>query len=229
MDKDEHIENRIEQSSRDEYIVKCVRYINTFMSNNNFDYIVVGSCGVQSYFDSFYRIPNDIDVVIRGKDEKQFIAKCRQEPGNLVSLLGRMKWDFPEFFAHVLVDEMKLIDVSYDTVFTAVSLTEEFVCTRNKMDMACAPEAPKIPVASIEMLFILTILRPLDSNALLDVRNLFSRYKFDINRYSLILESNPDVCRIVSSRLKELKMIAKKYKNMSLEIPHKLLLNVPGH
>ena len=88
-DVPDHIRNKIAEISDDLLTCQAIRSAVAIVEGAAADYAVIGSCGLQSYLDCFYRPPNDLDLVLP-EDQISAVAAFAEKRGHVfVQQLGR--------------------------------------------------------------------------------------------------------------------------------------------
>ncbi len=209
----DHIRNKIGEASDDERFSLNVEEVIRMLNAINIDYAVLGSCGIQTYLDYFFRLPNDLDVVT----EYAFLPKirelCSDKNYQFIEQLGRVKMTINELAVHIIPEKLNSIEKVSNQIFTQINLKPYMKLGQLRdIRLLGALTHPKIFVFPLEVNLFVEFIRPIYTGSLMNVFYSTRYLDIDIALLKKIFTENPDLNKIVLTRLNE---YSKKIKEMT--------------
>lgn len=133
--------------------------------------LVIGSCALQAHLRTSHRLPNDIDVVIFPECEQAWLRQCEANGIEVCLKPGRRFLQFSGVPIHVLGGGMWLVDFQTGTLFDFIPIDPlADKAGEKRFSLLTTRSGFMLPVPSLELLFALTLLRPMNANSFLDCR-----------------------------------------------------------
>lgn len=198
---------RIRQLSDDELLMRMGGRVTKLLDKNGIDYMAIGSCATLTYLRSPLRLPGDLDLVIKSRDEKKLTnllvrARIRHE-----RLTGRILGDIEGVPFHILISSLKLLDPTKKHVLGALQL-EPFMKTKRRSFWVLAYSHPLIlNVPCIEILFVLNLMRQLNTNTIIEAGAILEDAELDHGLIRAFLVENPLAGLILAHRLERIGVI----------------------
>ena len=218
MDNTMYLQNRIHCAPRDQAIIQSISRFDSHMKDLGIAYSVIGSCAIQSFFDFFVRLPNDLDVVVRS-DQASSLFKWSLERGiPLTTQLGRAKMMIGSFPIHILFDRMYLIDTSANVIFSSVGLLfEQRDLQRSTISLVNTDQKLDISVPSLEILLAVHMLSPTDTNDVHLIAEVLRRCDLNPHRMAAFMLRHSDLLELFDTRLATISTLLEKMHAPELE------------
>jgi hypothetical protein len=199
---DQH--NTVSRVSADDRVAESIAAIVEVFHRLELDYAMFGSCGIQTYFDYFFRLPNDLDVIIRRDDVPKLRNYCTEEGHEFVEELGRSKMHINGFPVHVIPEFFSSVNKATNTIFARIDLSS-FISDSvvKRVHLACASITPKINVVRLEMCLFMDLIRTMNTNSLMTTYFVFRQLEIDDGEFEAIVRSNNDFAATILRRLNE--------------------------
>src|SRR6185503_4240315 len=96
------LNRREERVSADEQMAERIAAVIEIFRSLELEYVIFGSCAIQTYFDCFFQLPNDLDVIVNERDFLRLSSYCAQKGHRVVEEIGRSKIYVNEFPVQVI-------------------------------------------------------------------------------------------------------------------------------
>ncbi|HKO95556.1 MAG TPA: hypothetical protein VJU86_01090 [Pyrinomonadaceae bacterium] len=192
------------QISADQGVAESVATVVAMFQELRLDYALFGSCGIQTYFDCFFRLPNDIDVIVRKEAISKLKAYCTQLGHTYEEELGRSKLHINGFPVHIIPECFSCIDKVANTVFARIDLST-FIsnAVTKQVNLPCASTSPIVNVVCFEMCLFMDLIRPVNTNSLLTSYFVFRHIDIDEGEFGAIVRNNILFATTIVRRLNE--------------------------
>jgi|SRR5215213_3158585 len=193
------IRNRV---SADEQMAENIEAAVGIFRFLDLEYAVFGSCGIQTYFDCFFQLPNDLDVIVRRGDVDKLRSYCAENGHEFVEEVGRSKIFINAFPVQIIPEWFTALDKSIDAVFGRIDLSG-FISdsVTNYVKLVSASSTPKINVLPVEMCLFLDLIRTIYTNSLMRVYFVFRHLEIDHKKFGSIIENNSVFTATILQRL----------------------------
>lgn len=192
------------KASADERIARTVADTVGVFNNLELDYAVFGSCGIQTYFSYFFRLPNDIDIIIHSDSMPRLKEYCMANECPLVEEVGRTKMYLEGFPIHIIPEVFSVIDNTTNTIVAQIDLRDSLCSYVSKvLKMRCASISPQINVASLELCLFLELIRTVNTNSIMTIYFVFRFIDIDRKKFQTILQDNSQFANTICWRLNE--------------------------
>jgi hypothetical protein len=197
------LRERIRQDSEDITFTRACLEIFTLLKEHHVEYLVIGSCAVQTYLCCPRRLPNDLDFVIGPEDETRFVELCLRHGIELRRPLGRMVGSHHAISFHTLVGSMKLLNAAKSRIIADVPLRPTDFREERDLTLLLSPHKLTLPVPSLEVLLVLDLMRPLNTNTVVEVDGILSECRLDYAIIQRFVDRAPIIKPILRVRLVE--------------------------
>lgn len=196
--------NVISNRSADEQVAQSVAAVAGMMRALGLDYAVFGSCGIQTYFEHFFRLPNDIDIVVEKEAVSALRTYCAEEGHKFIEEFGRSKVHLGGFPVHVIPGLFSSINKATNMIFAQIDL-RSFISETvgRRMRLPCATSEPEIKVAPLELCLFMDLLRTVNTNSLMTVFFVFRHLDIDDGKFWAIVRDNCAFAETIRRRLEE--------------------------
>lgn len=209
-----NLNNIINHRSRDTNFGESLEYFLSFLDSLKVNYIVVGSCAIQSYFDYMNRVPNDIDIVLPECQIIKIKASCVNEPDlKFKEHPVANKLYYKNYcHLHLIPENMKLVDKINQTVFSKVNIFFEDRTVQNEISLLNYKEKIHIRVPILEYIYCMNLFTQLDTNIVNDSIHILENYKLNIELVYEFVSRCKIMKGILENRSKKLKNILGVYR-----------------
>jgi hypothetical protein len=196
--------NVINNRSADEQVAQSVAAVTGMLRVLGIDYAVFGSCGIQTYFKHFFRLPNDIDIIVRNDAVSALRAYCAEEGHEFIEEFGRSKMYFGGFPVHIIPGLFSSINKATNMIFAQIDLGGSISDTvGRRMRLPCATSEPEIKVAPLELCLFMDLLRTVNTKSLMTVFFVFRHLDIDDRKFWAIVYDNCAFAETIRRRLEE--------------------------
>lgn len=207
--------------SADQKVISILIRLKEITALLQIDYLVFGSCGLQSYQEYFYRLPNDIDFIVRKTDLETFLEKCKESDYPILKEQGRHKVFIDDFPVHLIPETFSVITKPSLTVLGTVSFTPPMDSPIvNKVQLMNAKESIAIKVMNLEYCLMMELARKQDTNTFIALLFILNNPRLNVNKFlKLVMEHNFLFSRIkisidlISKMLEKYEAISQPNKN----------------
>lgn len=200
----DHVRNKIAEASDDELTCLAIRSAVSLVESASADYAVIGSCGLQSYLDCFYRPPNDLDLVLP-EDHISAVAAIAQQRGHVfVQQLGRARLYIDRFPVHLIPLRMNVIDKTTSKIFASVDHSAAVGQAKpRKLILVGTTVTPVAKVAPLEPIVLGHLIRSIDTGTAMGLGLVLSRNTLDLAVMGAMATENEGVHRVIRARIRE--------------------------
>lgn len=204
MNLQEHIKNKISEPSDDEKLAVNIMRTVGMLDELKLDYAILGSCGIQSYFDYFLRLPNDLDILIHYENLFKIKNYCQEHNHEFVEQLGRTKISINELSIHIIPDKLNSIDKVTNKIFTRIDLSR-FIkhSPKRKVKLLNSSFCPEVHVFSLEVNLLVELVRPIYTGSLMNIFYVMRYLEIDFYLFKTLYSENVDLKEIIVFRLEE--------------------------
>jgi hypothetical protein len=196
-----NINNKV---SADERAAESIAITVAIFRRLELDYAIFGSCGIQTYFDHFFRLPNDIDVIIRRNDISKLKAYCIENGHEFVEEVGRSKIYVYGFPVHIIPELFSIVNKENNSIIAQIDLSSFiFNSVAKHVNLLCASSVPKINVAPIEMCLFMDLIRTIQTNSLMTIYFVFRYLDIDDQKFNAVVQNYHDFAATIFRRLSE--------------------------
>jgi hypothetical protein len=201
---DQHIENKIRGTSDDELVARVLTEASSLLQEIGAEYAVVGSCAVQSYLPHFYRLPNDLDIVLRDQDT-EVVRRVGADRGyEFRDQLGRTRLFIRGFPVHLIPHHMNIIDKSTSTVFTRIDLGAcVAAASRRPILLLGTSLRPTLRIISLEAAVFIELIRPVYTGSLTTIAFVLRHCGLEVEQLAELLRSNDAIRPIIEARFEQ--------------------------
>ncbi|HET8863025.1 MAG TPA: hypothetical protein VFM94_07230 [Solirubrobacterales bacterium] len=197
--------------SDDERLVRVLEKVGRLVQEAETDYAVIGSCGLQAYLSCFYRLPNDLDLVVPEAGTKRLVLAAQDLGAEFVEQLGRGQLIVDGFPVHLIPSRMAVIDKDVDHIFTSVDLSDELSSARERrMKLVGAARVPSLRVASLESILFIEMVRPIYTGSAMSIALTLRDNDFNDERMSRLLRENPELGPVLLDRVERLPAVIRQ-------------------
>jgi hypothetical protein len=201
----DHVQNKISALSDDQRLVRILERTAELVERVEPEYAVIGSCGLQAYLDCFYRLPNDLDLVLSEEGAGRLVEAARGEGADFVEQLGRGKLIIEGYPIHLIPPRMAVIDKDTDHIFTSVDLTGELPAAGHReMTLVGARRSPRLRVASLEAILFVEMVRPIYTGSVMSISLALRENDISEAKMSHLLRENPALGPVLLHRVESL-------------------------
>lgn len=190
--------------SSDEELVNSVNSIIGIFESIDCEFAIFGSIGIQSYFEHFYRMPTDIDIVVYKNDVQKIARLFKSKAYEIVEGLGRYKIIFPDLSIHLIPEVLSLTDKSSSKILAKIDLASSLSnVVSNPLRLLYSEKSPQIKVLPLEMLLFIEIQRPVYTGSIITLFFVFRDLVIDFLKFKLIVKQNATFYQLILNRLSE--------------------------
>jgi hypothetical protein len=195
---------RITQRSDDELLIRMGMVVTKLLDNHRIDYMAIGSCATLTYLSAPLRLPRDLDLVIRSHDEEKLNALLMRANIRHEHLTGRILGDVEGVPFHILISSLKLLDPTKKHVLGTLQLEPFMETRRRNLWVLAYSRQLKLNVPCIEILFVLNLMRQLNTNTIIEAGAVLENVKLDHELIRTFLIENPLAGLILAGRLERI-------------------------
>lgn len=205
-----------ERVSADERMAENISAVVEMFRELDLDYAIFGSCGIQTYFNYFFYLPNDLDVIIRKADIHKLRSYCMENGYSFVEEVGRSKICVNGLFVQVIPGYFSVVDKSTNTIIAEIDLST-FISSSvtNHVKLLCASTIPKINVVSVEGWLFIDLIRTINTNSLMRFYFVFRYLAIDNREFGMIMRNNIRFTATILQRLDEYTLKLKEMSHFS--------------
>lgn len=198
----QNIQNKIAAPSDDLLVAGAIVAAAELLRVSEVPAVVIGSCAIQAYLPNFFRLPNDLDLVIHEERIPDVVRSGNIAGHSFEPQLGRGQLLIDDFPVHLIPGEMNVIDKATNTIFTRLDLRQE-IASAGFRDLHFLSSAliPRLPVASLEAVLFVELIRPIYTGSLIGLALLLERQTVDHARFGALFEKNVALQQIVLRRI----------------------------
>lgn len=196
----------------DTTVVQVLNKLLSILQQHSMEYMIFGSCGLQSYLPSFYKTPNDIDLIVRKDQVRQFQLVCEREGYEIQQENGRFKVITNNFPIHVIPGVFSIINKVDESVFYAVDFEKAFpLKVKNSMRLICEDQIITADVLPIDYCLFLELSRKITTNIYLNVCGILSNPALKMADFMQLYEEHEVLQGRISERISMIADIYRKY------------------
>lgn len=218
---------KLRESSKDKIFYSLVTEFLFQCAENKINPLIIGSCATQSYSDYAYRIPGDLDIVIR-HDEFNIIRNIQlfevtQHNGFYEILFKNLK-------VHVIISIFDLINKENGNTVGTInfdSIKENWL-TINELSFrsCCSRRTIRIKVPIVEIVFLLNLLKPINTNTMHDTIYLFNNYHMNNEVMIEFINIHRNIAELFLHRINDLAQMISSTYNLSSQYVSKKLISI---
>ena len=189
--------------SEDEKIQNFIESIIQIFETLSLDYTVIGSVGIQSFYQYFFKLPNDLDIVIR-KEDICFMKEIANQRGfQVVDEIYKITINTNVIPIHLLPGELCIFNKQNDYVYGKVDLNEYLINPRvNSINFLASPNPTSIKVFPIEINLYLELLRPIYTGSIYNLYFIFRYLQIDDRLFGYLMKKNNVFSELIVNRLR---------------------------
>jgi hypothetical protein len=170
MNPSDHARNKLVEISDDERVAQAISSVLNLVRACEADYAVIGSCGLQAYLSCFFRLPNDLDLVLPDEGSRRILQGAREMGWEVIEQLGRNKLVVDRFPVHLIPVSMAVIDKATDRIFASVDLSGELATAKEKrVTLVGSTRSPHMRLASLEAILFIEMIRPIYTGSVMGI------------------------------------------------------------
>lgn len=192
---------KVFEKSSDEEFFSSAKCFFELLNKNNVKYAVIGSVALQSYSMYIRRVPSDIDIIIQNNG-LEFI---RENFNDLVQKKGYYKLLLNNIKIHIIVESFDILYKDKSETLFSINLDGliDYIYLQTFKFMTI-DDFVLIPVPRLEYLIALTLLKPLDSNSINDIKEAIDNNYTDCNYFANFVNQHKYMNKIITYRLDDL-------------------------
>ncbi|MBI1852295.1 MAG: hypothetical protein HYR85_18285 [Planctomycetes bacterium] len=172
------------------------------LEDSGVEYAVLGSCGYQSYFEYFYRLPNDLDVVVTESEMRAVLAVASARGYRIIEQRGRKRLVVDTFPVHLIPNDMNIVDKDRDVVIAKICLGPYIARSGIKVARLINSEVVcRMRVFPVEVVVFVDLIRPIYTGSLMNMFFVFRDLDIDCDMFARVVASNRVVKEIIDARL----------------------------
>lgn len=197
----EHINKN---TSKDQKLANYIKNIIKLFDLEKIEYAMIGSVGVQANFDYFWRLPNDLDIVIRKKDHHKTIALFEGIDCKVIEKKGKLEIRNGELPIHIIPEELILINKTQNSIRAVVDLSSFFSSTVTlRAKFLNANDFIKLKALPLEVNLYLELDRSIYTESIMTIYFIFRHLVVDCPKFVSIMEKNIILSKYTTDRLNE--------------------------
>lgn len=178
----------------DDKIIKALGTIISLAKKLKLEYLIFGSCGIQSYLDNFFRLPNDIDFVLRANEIFLFLESCKENNYKIIEEQGRYKVYIDGFPIHVIPEIFSVINKEDKSVIAKIDFSAAFdYASMNKFSLLLAQEEIKGMVMPLDYTVFMELVRKQDTNSLYSLAAIMNLPSLPIEKIYMLFGKYPQL------------------------------------